>query len=126
MNPQEVLDALAEGRKVGATLCYPQDRYPYLIVGATRSGKTINLSSLPTDAFKAGFSPAGFHNGFPVWDHTWTEEEMEAFLKDEEEPISRPSRKVIKARWSTRFQRWTCNGTPIHVGHARYFRDYSD
>ena len=56
---------------VGATLCYPDDRYGYVIVDKT--AKTILVRRLSHDARKIG--PAKDNcNGFLVFNHKYTEE----------------------------------------------------
>lgn len=94
-----------------ATLCYPQDKYPLVVI--KRTAKTLTLAYISTD----GLKPTDFHNGFPVYDHRFTvEEAQELVIKDH----------TIKAYLTKRgtYQAYGC--APIRLGEARLYRDHSD
>lgn len=91
------------------TIRYPQDAYPALIVG--RTAKTLTCRMVSVD----GLTPTGSHNGFPVFDHTFTEEQAAARL------VGKPF-KVYATKTGWRYG--SC--LPVSLGQARYFRNYSD
>ena len=117
MNPQEVLEALSAGKIIGATLHYPQDKYGYVVVGSTKSGKTVQVVALTTPDIQTGHHVARWHGIFPVWDHTYTDAELSSM---------KSSGDALAVRWSERRQGWRLQGSvPFSVGSARYYRDHS-
>lgn len=96
--------------KVGdlATLCYPQDRYPYLVTAVSATGTKVTLAELE----RAAEAPARFAGPFPIWDC-------------DGDPATRTGRTVIAHRQGN--GRYAVAGsTPIIFGQARYYRDHSD
>lgn len=67
---------------MGATQFYPQDRYPYVVVEASRTGHAIWVRPLECVSTRTGHAPAGSCNGFPVWDHEYTDAELEALVQE--------------------------------------------
>jgi hypothetical protein len=118
---------------MGATAIYPQDRYPHVITKISASGKTLTLEPLHTVSRATGHEPDRFSGDFPVWDHTYTAEELEALRYSDEERKSYEEShahlggglaftiRLTDAGW----RRGGKRGTPFHVGEARYLRDYS-
>lgn len=102
--------------KVGdpATLCYPDDRYPYVVMGVT--GTTISLAKVDPNELDVDNSTGGEHRGgWPIKDKSSTRQDLPA--TDEF---------YLKAHWSEKFKRWQHAGsTPIVIGYARYLRDWS-
>lgn len=105
---------------MGATEVLPQDRYPYVVVGKATSGKTVWLKPLRTVSRATGHEPARECGGFPVRDHTYTEDELVALV----EPTAELTRVTRRANG-----RWVKTGTrdvEFLFGHARYYRNYAD
>lgn len=97
-----------------ATLVYPQDRYPYVVVGGAKSGHYLFVA--PVEYRNLPMQSNGTHNGFPVNDRTYSKDEA-----------------LANARFAgaTRITRgkdgkYSDHGTPFSVGVARYRRDWSD
>lgn len=101
---------------VGATLLYPQDRYGFVVTQASKSGKVLYMSRLATVDTSTGHEPERFDGPFPVWSHTYTEDEM----REMRSPAER-----IRIQWSEAKQCYRMGGTPVFVGRARYYRNYS-
>ncbi len=99
----------------GATMHYPQDSYGFVIVEVSPSGKTAKVAPLKTVDMTTGHEPAYFNGPFPVWSHSYTEEELVS-MRIEDAPLS--TIRLTKRGWSK-------NGTPFSVGGARFHRDYS-
>lgn len=100
----------------GMTLCYPQDSYPYVVVRVSDSGKTVWVKALKTVDLNTGHKPARFDGPFPVWDHTYTEEERASMVADyANERLVRLSKHGY----------WTSKGANFAVGGARFHRNYS-
>jgi hypothetical protein len=95
---------------MGATLCYPEDKVPYVVTAI--KGNTVIVQSVNSD----DLPKSGDCNGFPVFDHTFTAEELEA-------------RKVPQTAVTLRCHkdgRWyNSGGTRFVIGYARYFRNYA-
>jgi hypothetical protein len=90
------------------TVCYPQDRYPVVVVGGSSTGSHLFVAPLRTD----GLEPAGTSGPFPVFDRRFTVEEA--------------LERAIPAR-AFRINRKR-NGTYsdyVRLGYASYHRDYS-
>jgi hypothetical protein len=100
----------------GMTLCYPQDSYPLVIVRVSPSGKTVWVDRLRPVDLSTGHKPARYDGPFPVWSHTYTDEERET-MRENREPI-----KVTRSRDGSY---WTANGVNVAYGGARYHRNYS-
>ncbi len=98
----------------GATLCYPQDTYGYVITRVSPSGKTFWMVPLALVDKTTGHEPDHYEGPFPVWSHTYTEQEREEMRLDTKEIVVRK----VKRGWSR-------NGTPVALGSARYHRNYS-
>lgn len=97
-----------------ATLVYPQDRYPWVVVGGAQSGHYLFVA--PVEYHNLPMESSGTHNGFPVNDREYTSEEALANVR------------YAGARRITRGKdgRYQDHGTPFSVGAARYRRDWSD
>lgn len=95
--------------KVGdpATLVYPQDNYPYVVVAVSPGGAKITLEALDY----SGLAPAYHHGPFPVYDC--------------EVETSRRSGRTITAHLG-RHGYAVGGSTPVAIGQARYRRDWSD
>ena len=102
---------------MGATLVYPSDRYPVVITRVSESGKTFWFQPLQTVSFATGHEPDRYHGPYPVWDHTYTDEEIKSLVRLESG--GRMAR-------LNKHGRYRSHGTPVTVGIARYRRDYSD
>ena len=98
----------------GATLLYPQDCYPLLIVRVSDSGKSAWVVRVKEVSKETGHEPARFDGPFPVWSHTYTEEELQELKVDMEPFMIRLGK-----------HGWTRKGTPVSVGHAMFHRNYS-
>ena len=97
-----------------ATLIYPQDRYPWVVVGGAKSGHYLFVA--PVEYRDLPMESSGTHNGFPVNDRTYTSEECLAHVRFA--GATRITRK--------RDGKYTDHGTPFALGVARYRRDWSD
>lgn len=104
----------------GATLYYPQDRYPYVVVEVSRTGNAIWVKPVETVSTKTGHAPAGTCNGFPVWDHTYTDDEVKALVQDGVTPTK------LTRRADGRYRPVGSSDVVYGLGHARYFRNYAD
>lgn len=93
-----------------ATLVYPDDRYPFVVVKRTKT--TLTLARINTD----GIAPADTCNGFPVYNHRFTVEEAEARITDR-----------IETAHLTKRGTYQINGcAPIRLGAAHYYRNMAD
>lgn len=119
MNPAEVLEFVRNNETpLGATLCYPQDCYPYTVEFAGgKTGKTLYVNRVRTVDATTGHEPHHYEGPYPVWTHEYTDEELEQYVLDNEETST--------ARWSEARQCYLLNGTPLRVGVALYHRNYS-
>lgn len=104
---------------VGATLCYPQDSYGYVVVKATKTGTVLYAERLKTPDLTTGHQPARFDGPWPVWDHNYTDEEIAVG------GALRADTGRVRLTWSEKKQCFTQGGTPVYVGKARYHRNYS-
>lgn len=117
IDPTNVHEALKEsGDNLGATLLFPQDTYGYVVVKASKSGKVLTAVRLETVSLTTGHEVARFEGPWPVWDHTYTDEERRTMRLEGNE---------VRLNWSPKKQRFYHAGTPFHVGHARYYRNHS-
>lgn len=100
---------------MGATLCYPQDKYPLLITKVT--AKTICVRMVHTSGDTApDIKPADRCNGFPVFDYQYSAEELQKAAYGEE----------IRCYKRQNNRYYTKGGSPIALGFARYYRNYAD
>lgn len=117
--PETVVAALKEsGFNLGATLFYPQDRYGYVVIDATKSGKTLTVMRLETVDKSTGHEVAYFEGPYPVWSHTYTDQERREMRRLGTETL----------KWNERQQRYMRGGrkgTPFLVGEAQYHRNFS-
>lgn len=104
------------GNNIGATLLFPQDRIPYVVIAATKSGKSLTAVRLATVDLTTGHKPARYDGPFPVWSHFYTDEERRTMRLEGNE---------VTLRWSEKKQRYTNGGTPFSVGTAQYHRNHS-
>lgn len=118
ITPANIHDALAAAGDagVGAYRSYPQDDYPMVVVKASKSGKAITMLSLRTVDLTTGHQPSRYDGPFPVWSHTYTDQERIDLRQEGTEVV---------ARWSEKRQRYTISGTPVGVGNAVYHRNFS-
>lgn len=99
---------------MGATLCYPSDRYPLLIVAVT--AKTITVRRVHTSGDTAPrIEPADRCNGFPVFNYDFKEDELAKAAYGEPIRCYMNKHGVYKMGCS-----------PVIVGVARYYRNYAD
>lgn len=112
-NHTEAAAKLAVGD--GMTLCYPQDRYPFVVVRVSDSGKTAWVKPLEIVDLSTGHEPDRFDGNFPVWSHSYTEEERQSMVQEDA-----PERMVRLTK-----RGWASKGTPFTAGAARYHRNYS-
>ena len=99
----------------GATKFYPSDRYGYVVTAVSASGRVVTLEELEVPTLRTGHTAEGLCNGFPVWDHTYTEEELTTMRTG----------RTVKANLSRRGYR-IAGCTPVAFGSARYFRNYAE
>lgn len=99
-----------------ATICYPDDAYPAVVVEAT--AKFATLVPVKTVSESTGHQPAYYNGSFPVWDHTYTEDEIKTLRRDNF-PTTRVSRR--------KNGRWYIVGTkvPVKMGEAHYRRNFA-
>lgn len=126
LNPDHLRERLAQAREArdyqpqvgdGMTLAYPQDYYPYAIVRVSPSGKTVWVKPLEVVDRSTGHEPARYDGPFPVWEHTYTDEERQSMLR-----VDAPEQKVTRSRDGLS---WSMHGTPMLRGGAGYRRNYS-
>lgn len=96
----------------GVTKIHPQDRVPYVVVAKTATTLKVVLVD------DRNLQPEGQHNGFPVFDHVFTPEELQARKRADWPPET--LRRNNRGRWQF------SGGTPASVLCARYRRDYSE
>lgn len=97
---------------MGATICYPQDAYPAVVTKVSKTGKVITVERLETVSAKTGHKPARFDGPFPVWSHTYTDEELQSM---------RTGATAVYT-WRESTGTW---GPNVRVGSAHYERNYS-
>lgn len=68
----------------GATEHLHTDKLPYVVVGISDTGHTIELVQLRSVGGDTGHEPHGYHNGFPVWAHTYTDAELISMREGDE------------------------------------------
>lgn len=90
-----------------ATMVYPSDRHPYVVIAVSKNGSKITLEALDTE----GLTPAYRNGPFPVF--------------DAEVDTSRRTGRTIVAHLGRNGYNYA-GSTPISIGHARYHRDWSD
>lgn len=100
---------------MGVTLMYPQDRYGFVIIRVSPSGKTIWIAPLKGVDLSTGHQPARYDGPFPVWSHTYTDEERASMILE-----GAPERQVRLGK-----RGWASHGTPYSVGQAVMHRNYS-
>jgi len=93
-----------------ATMCYPDDRYPYVVTGVTPT--TITLEEVDKNELEdKRDSMAG---DWPVVDRSSHRTGLPG------------TGVVVKARRSEKRKMWYAHSTtPIAIGYARYLRDWS-
>jgi hypothetical protein len=101
---------------MGATLCLPSDRYPYVITETSADLGTLTLEPLLEVSKSTGHKPASYAGPFPVWDHTYTEAELYSLRRGFLEVKG-----YLDAHGDYR-----CQGGKLIIGEARYYRNYSD
>lgn len=101
---------------MGATIVYPQDNYPAVVVRVSKSGKTAWLKRLRTVDGTTGHEPARYDGPFPIYDHVYTDQERQDLLLDH----SQEQRVSLRKNG-----RWAAGETPVRMGEARYYRNFS-
>lgn len=101
----------------GATEHLFADKLPYVVVRVSKTGHKVTLAPLKDVNLTTGHKPAGDHNGFPVWDHTYTAEELTTLRYDDGRTID--AFRQVDGRYKSARSRITFDG-------ARYFRNYAD
>lgn len=97
----------------GATLVYPDDRYLFRITAVSKSGHKITMEWILT----TGLKPDDYCNGFTVFDHIYTAEEIAAA----------PASKDIRHAYRNKDGKYRVGGSiPVIIGTARYRRNYAD
>ena len=115
---------------MGATLHFPQDTYPYVIVAVSKSGKSATIERLHTVDKSTGHEPSRFDGPFSVWDHVYTPEELQAhrYTKEEIERFE-AARVYTGEKFLTTIRLgkngWGYKGLRFTVGTARYHRNFS-
>lgn len=104
----------------GATLYYPADRYPYVVVEVSATGHAIWVKPLSCVDMTTGHEPAGSCNGFPVWDHTYTDDELKTLAVEHAEPMK------LTRRQDGRYRPVGSSDITVGIGHARYYRNFAD
>lgn len=94
---------------MGATLCYPTDRRPYVIIHVTKT--TVDVLPVSTE----GLEPDGKCNGFPVYDHRFDVTN----LMDRAEPGAARA-------FRDKSGRYHLGGIRLAIGYAHYYRNYAD
>lgn len=91
--------------KVGdfATLCYPSDRYPLIVVGVSPSGRKLDIVRLNYRVVSGSFQ-----TGDEVIEYSM--------------PKNVTDRDKLTAAFAPRRQRYTVNGQPISIGTARFYQ----
>jgi hypothetical protein len=92
-----------------ATIMYPTDRYPLLVIRSTRT----KLTMVRLDHYN--LAPTDFCNGFPVYDYTFTLEEA----------IARQTA-IFEVAHKTKRGYMIGSHIPVRLGEARYFRNMAD
>lgn len=100
----------------GMTMAYPQDYYPYVITRVSPSGKTVWVKPLEIVSLETGHQPARFDGPFPVWEHTYTDEERRTMVRDLPE---------IRVNRSRDGLTWSAGGVTMLRGGAGYRRNFS-
>lgn len=100
----------------GATLCFPQDRYPYVITRVSDSGKTFWAKRLKEVNLSTGHEPARHEGPWPVWTHVYSDEERQTMVEE--------NTPEIMVRLS-KHGYWTSKGLDFALGDAVYHRNFS-
>lgn len=89
--------------KVGdlATLCYPSDRYPFIVTQVTKTGGKIEISPLAHRIVSGSFQT------------------NDAVVEYSKVPDTAG---VRVAYWSSKRGCYTCHGTPVSIGSARFYQ----
>lgn len=101
----------------GMTLCYPSDRYPYVVVWRSASGKTVRVKPLRIVTLDTGHAPDRFEGSFPVWDHTYSEQERRDLIADD------GAERTVRF---TAASGWTSRGADFAAGGATYYRNFAN
>ena len=104
---------------MGATQLYPQDSYPVRIVRVSDTAHAIWVLPVRSVNDSTGHTPAGSCNGFPVWDHTYTDVELDALTETHVTPLK-------ATRRTDGTYRVVGGQTQIGIGQARYHRNFAD
>lgn len=102
----------------GATHALPQDRMPFVVTAISASGAKVTLEALQTVGGHTGHEPAFHVNGWPVWDHEYTDEELKTMRYEGPEFPQYAHRR--------KDGRYYMDGQRVYFGGARYHRSYAD
>lgn len=109
----------------GVTLHYPQDSYGMVVVTATAT--TVKVAGMPTNPDWTGGVPARYDGPFPVWSHTYTDEQRAEYLA---RVLADPEPR-LRTFTLRKDGRWYEKGTPMRermylsTDGARYHRNHS-
>ena len=101
----------------GMTLCYPSDRYPYVVVWRSASGKTVRVKPLQIVTLDTGHAPDRFKGSFPVWDHAYSEQERRDLVDHG------AAERTVRF---TAASGWTSHGADFAAGGATYYRNFAN
>ena len=108
-------EQLTVGQGVTETLW--TDSIGYVVVEAT--AKRAKVARLDDINASTGHKPARYVNGFPVWQHTYTTDELASRLAEGTGPY-----RTLSLRKDGRWY-FAGSSTPAGVKYAVYYRDYS-
>lgn len=103
---------------MGATKLYPQDKYPLRIVKVSPTGHAIWVDEVRTVGGATGHAPNGNCNGYPVWDHTYTDADLDQFTE--------PGYTQKATRRADGTYRLVGEQPVLWVSRACYFRNFAD
>ena len=118
VNEGEGHHPLAVGDQLATAV--PTDRYPMRVVKVSASGHAIWCLPVRSVDMTTGHLPAGTCNGFPVWDHTYTEAELD-LLTDAHPAFAQKATRRQDGSYCL-----VGSEVQIAVGHARLYRNYAD
>ncbi|MBO2461609.1 hypothetical protein [Actinomadura violacea] len=102
----------------GATHAMPQDRMPFVVTAISPSGAKVALEALRTVGGHTGHKPAYHVGPWPVWDHEYSDAELETMRYEGPE-----LRQYAHRRKDGRYY---MDGQRVYFGGARYRRSYAD
>jgi hypothetical protein len=100
-----------------ATIHYPQDSYPAVVVRATKSGKTAWIKTVVAASSIDSIEPSRYDGPWPVYDHTYTDEEVAEYTLHG----AQETRVFLRKDGHYR----TASGALVTFGSAHYYRNFS-